>query len=438
MIKTLALVSLIAASYAADTAALVPNLPDINDGKDFPFKTYSGYLNVAGTTRRLHYMFVESQTKPASDPVMIWFNGGPGCSSMLGMLTEHGPYVMDNEGTTFHENDYSWNREVNMLYIESPTGVGFSYSGTYDDYNYTDYGVAQENLGAVLDFFSDSKFPELRPNDLYLSGESYAGIYVPTLAYAINDFNAANPSNKLNLKGFMVGNGVTNWAFDTFPAYIEMGYWHGLYDLDMYNDIHKHGCPKQYEYITVDPTKEISEICEELFLQFQINIQGINIYNIFGKCFGVDPESKPTLYDTESDIGYSKVGNDILTYKKTATQRDYTPWAFPKLANSKSERTKKLQDLPPCTFGQPIIDYLNRQDVKDALHIPPAAEAWDMCNMEVNLGYERNLTASQWVYSALKGKYRMLKFSGDIDGAVPTYGTLQWINQLNWKITKKW
>lgn len=95
-------------------------------------------------------------------------------------------------------------------------------------------------------------------------------------------------------------------------------------------------------------------------------------------------------------------------------------------------------DLPPCTFGQPIIDYLNRADVKTLMHISANADPWDMCNMEVNLLYERNITASQWVYSALKGKYRMLKFSGDIDGAVPTLGTLKWIEELNWKITKQW
>lgn len=46
---------------------------------------------------------------------------------MLGFLQEHGPYVMEDETTTFHKNDYSWNREANMLYIESPAGVGFSF-----------------------------------------------------------------------------------------------------------------------------------------------------------------------------------------------------------------------------------------------------------------------------------------------------------------------
>lgn len=127
MLKSLALLALATASYAAPMEDFVESLPDMNDGKPFPFRTFSGYLNVVGTSRNLHYMFIESQKEPATAPVVVWFNGGPGCSSMLGMLTEHGPYVMENEGTTFHENEWSWNREVNMLYLEAPAGVGYSY-----------------------------------------------------------------------------------------------------------------------------------------------------------------------------------------------------------------------------------------------------------------------------------------------------------------------
>lgn len=190
MFKTIALLSLAAFAYAAPVEDLVESLPGMNDDKPFPFKMYSGYLAVAGTTRNLHYMYVESQNDPANAPLMVWFNGGPGCSSMLGFLQEHGPYVIENEATTFHTNEYSWNREVNMLYIESPAGVGFSYYTEDYDTNYTDYGVAQDNMKALL-YFLIFKFPELQTNELYLSGESYAGIYVPTLAYAINDYNEA-------------------------------------------------------------------------------------------------------------------------------------------------------------------------------------------------------------------------------------------------------
>ena len=95
----------------------------------FDFSLYSGYLAIDGTPKQLHYVFAESQGNPTTDPLVIWFNGGPGCSSMLGFTQEHGPFVMEDGGSTFNKNDYSWNREANMLYIESPAGVGFSYCG---------------------------------------------------------------------------------------------------------------------------------------------------------------------------------------------------------------------------------------------------------------------------------------------------------------------
>ena len=61
---------------------------------------------------------------------------------MLGFIQEHGPYVVENGETTFHENKYSWNKEANVLYIEMPVGVGFSYSKLVGDHEYNDYAVA--------------------------------------------------------------------------------------------------------------------------------------------------------------------------------------------------------------------------------------------------------------------------------------------------------
>ncbi len=72
--------------------------------------------------------------------------------------------------------------------------------------------------------------------------------------------------------------------------------------------------------------------------------------------------SKFELYD--SKVSLTTIGNEMKTYKTTYTAKDYTPWAFPKLSK------KHLQDLPPCTFGDPIIEYLNRADVRSLLHIP--------------------------------------------------------------------
>jgi carboxypeptidase C (cathepsin A) len=122
--KELILFALAALSQAKPEEDRVTSLPDVVD--QFRFEAFSGYLNV-DEHKRLHYLFVESQSNPETDQLVIWFNGGPGCSSLLGFAQEHGPYVM-NSGTDYWvENQYSWNREANMLYIESPAGVGFSY-----------------------------------------------------------------------------------------------------------------------------------------------------------------------------------------------------------------------------------------------------------------------------------------------------------------------
>jgi len=71
-------------------------------------------------------MAVTSERDPANDPVILWFNGGPGCSSLFGMTMEIGPYVMGDEDTSFKRNAYAWNKEANVVYIEMPAGVGFS------------------------------------------------------------------------------------------------------------------------------------------------------------------------------------------------------------------------------------------------------------------------------------------------------------------------
>lgn len=81
--------------------------------------------------------------------------------------------------------------------------------------------------------------------------------------------------------------------------------------------------------------------------------------------------------------------------------------------------------------GQYIINYLNRQDVRAALKIPDSYPGWDMCNGQDWWKYEVLEIGSQWIYESLRGKIRMLKFSGDIDGAVPTDGTYAWINAMN-------
>ena len=98
-------------------------------GFDKPMLTdsYSGYLQV-NENKALHYVFIESMSDPANDPVLIWFNGGPGCSSLLGFLQENGPVVVDDDDRTQYFNPHPWNQKASTLFLESPAGVGFSWA----------------------------------------------------------------------------------------------------------------------------------------------------------------------------------------------------------------------------------------------------------------------------------------------------------------------
>ncbi|GER51916.1 serine carboxypeptidase [Striga asiatica] len=171
-------------------------------------KTKDGYINVdEKQERHLFYYFVEAETDPDSKPLVLWLNGGPGCSSLGGGgLTENGPFRPSGE--VLVRNNYSWNKVANMLYLESPAGVGFSYSTNKSFYNYVnDEITASDNLYFLEKWIN--RFPEYKNRILYITGESYAGHYIPQLAILIIKTRA----KMFNLKGIAIGNPLLE--FDT-------------------------------------------------------------------------------------------------------------------------------------------------------------------------------------------------------------------------------
>ena len=154
---------------------------------------------------------------------MVWFNGGPGCSSLLALFQEHGPFVFDDGESVIKPNPYPWTSRANMLYIENPAGVGFTVATTDDSMSHNDLTQSEDALEAIKSFFL--KFPEFIKNDLYISGESYGGIYVPYLSWQLHQHNLQAQWNGdiiYNLKGFIVGNGATDWTVDINPAFPEV------------------------------------------------------------------------------------------------------------------------------------------------------------------------------------------------------------------------
>merc|ERR1719203_1517755 len=156
---------------------VITDLPQYNGSFDaIPFKQYAGYMPLGDEDETAFFFwFVESQSKPATDPLTLWLNGGPGSSSVaFGFWTEHGPYRLQEDAKGVNTYDYSWNQKANVVYVESPSGVGFSYSNKSSGYNCSDEKSAMENYLFLENFLN--VFTQFSGNhEILLTGESYGG-----------------------------------------------------------------------------------------------------------------------------------------------------------------------------------------------------------------------------------------------------------------------
>ncbi|KAI9297692.1 hypothetical protein K502DRAFT_363093 [Neoconidiobolus thromboides FSU 785] len=166
---------------------------------------YSGYLDTK-SNKHFFFWFFESRNNPSKDPLILWLNGGPGCSSMLGLLMENGPCRVNKFGNGTNIHPHSWNSNANILYVDQPINTGFSYgTGTP-----TNTIASTKELYPFLQLFF-KEFPKYRHLEFHIFGESYGGHYVPELAKVVHENNiVAEPSNYINLKSIGIGNGVTD------------------------------------------------------------------------------------------------------------------------------------------------------------------------------------------------------------------------------------
>ena len=177
---------------------VLPDLPDI--------ESYSGYVTVnESANAHTFFWYFPPANKNASAPTMIWLQGGPGGSSMYGLFSEMGPITVNADGTKALKTEITWNTEYGMVFVDNPVGVGFSitdpdgYATKVEDYMSTLYTWANQ-------FFT--MFDSLQKNDFYISGESYAGKYVPAMAYRIHEENEKGTKPFIPLKGIILGDGL--------------------------------------------------------------------------------------------------------------------------------------------------------------------------------------------------------------------------------------
>ncbi|XP_064467463.1 lysosomal protective protein-like [Ornithodoros turicata] len=402
-----AVVVLCQSSHCARLEDEVTTLPGLSE--PINFRHFSGYLQ-AGGTRKLHYWFVESQNSPKHDPVLIWLTGGPGCSSMLALLTELGPFHVTNNNDTLYLNPYSWNKVANVLFLDSPAGVGFSYdpSSPYS-YSSNDEQTADDNYLAILDFFQG--FPELLPNDFYVTGESYGGVYVPMLTERV-----LRRYNNINLRGYTVGNGALDFAL-LGNGLIFFGYYHGLWGLSLWTRLSQHCCNGSVSQQACDFVSSRDVYCLEAVNDALsvIRSEGLNVYNLYDPC----------EYESSGSIA-----NPRASYRHRAWSMvtKSLGW-FSQVSDSQVGLT------PPCIDEANVDKYLNRPDVKVALHVQESPLNWTSCSNVLN--YTMQHTTMQPIVKGLvdSGGLKTLIYNGDVDMACNFLGDEWFVNTLGYQPT---
>lgn len=356
---------------------------------DVGFNQYGGYVTVnASAGRAFYYYFVEAVHGSKDLPLLLWLNGGPGCSSLAyGAFLELGPFRPLSDGKTLFNNPFAWNRAANVLFLESPAGVGFSYSNTTSDYKHNgDTVTAADNYAFLVNWLE--RFPEYREKEFYIAGESYAGHYVPQLAHNIIYHNKKSKKTIINLKGIMIGNAVINDETDSLGMY-DYFVSHALISYELSHQIHKH--------CNFSAGASISNACTKATEAVTNSTTPIDIYNIYA----------PLCFD----------GN--LTAK-------------PKRAS--------IYDFDPCGEYY-VYAYMNNPAVQKALHanVTKVSFDWEPCS---------DVTGNEWTDSPstiipllkefLANGLRVWIFSGDTDGRVPVTSSQYSIEAMKLGITSTW
>lgn len=265
---------------------------------------YSGYLSV-GDNMNMWFWFFEARSNPATAPLAAWFNGGPGCSSMIGLFQENGPCHFVNDSSDPSLNPYSFNNNANMLYIDQPIGAGFSYGADPVTSSTTAAPYAWKLLQAFY-----AQFPQYESRDFGIFTESYGGHYGPEFAYYIERQNAAIQSGSLTGERInIVALGINNGWYDPalqYQAYIKFAYKNTYRQLMSgsqfvpYMDAYIDDCLPALELCANSDTDEACAsariVCDNGIYRPLSQAVGFNVYDIRQLSTDTNPPSMEIAY----------------------------------------------------------------------------------------------------------------------------------------------
>ncbi|CAI9091163.1 OLC1v1026115C1 [Oldenlandia corymbosa var. corymbosa] len=248
---------------------------------------HAGYYKIEHShAARMFYFFFESRNSK-DDPVVIWLTGGPGCSSELALFYENGPFKI-TKNMSLVWNEYGWDKVSNLLYVDQPIGTGFSYSTDKHDIRHNEKGVSDDLYDFLQAFFTEH--PELAKNDFFITGESYAGHYIPAFAARVHQGNKAKEGIHINLKGFAIGNGLTDPEIQ-YGAYTDYALDMGIISKSDHDRINKvlPVCEAAIKLCGTDGTISCMAsylVCNGIFSAVMSRAGSINYYDIRKKCEG--------------------------------------------------------------------------------------------------------------------------------------------------------
>lgn len=345
---------------------------------DTSVKSLSGYFQVdEKLDKNYFFWFFESRSQPSTDPLVIWLTGGPGCSSQLALLSENGPCSVTEDGLNTKNNPYSWTSNANVLWVDQPAGVGFSY-GVKNDHNQT--MVAEDMYHFVQEFLI--AHPEYSTNDFFIFGESYGGHYVPAISNRIYNGNLNNEGLHVNLKGVAVGNGLT----DPLTQY------------------------QYYPAMAMNNTYGVKAVTEE---QYQKMVDHMPL------CLNLIKACQANTEKCEQAYTYCNLMETTPYYNSGLNPYDIR---IP------------CGDSDLCYDFSNIETFLNLESTRQALHVSDKVKSWESCNTAVDMMFVNDwmIRYQDKLIPLLEDNIRVLIYAGDTDFICNWMGNDAWTKELKW------
>ncbi|XP_006346454.2 serine carboxypeptidase II-3-like [Solanum tuberosum] len=292
---------------------------------------------------------------------------------------ELGPFRVNKDGKTLLLNPFAWNNVANILYLESPAGVGFSYSNTSTDYSTGDEKTRQDSFTFLINWME--RFPEYKHRDFYITGESYAGHYVPQLAQLILSYKETEPNLVINLQGIATGNGIID--DETMNSGTYDFYWtHALIS----DEVHE-GIVLNCNF----SAETTSKACNEYIKQADSSQSNIYAYNTYSQ-----------------------------------------------LCNSSVYTSLPIDGFDPCSADY-VDNYLNSAEVQKALNVKDTPYSWDSCNGFIFGSWQDSPHSVLTVFQELmQSGIRVWIYSGDIDHMLSVTTSTYAIDKIKTPVKTPW